>query len=84
MSLMFALLLVSAQAPDAQQAPAPAATAAAAPAKKVKQKKICKVQDAESGSHMSKRVCLTENEWELEAQGANLTGKQIQTDTDQN
>jgi hypothetical protein len=83
MSVFVAMLLIAAQAPDAHQAPAP--TAAAAPAKKVKEKKICKVQDAESGSHMSKRVCLTENEWDLVAQGANLTGKDIKTERpDQN
>jgi hypothetical protein len=83
MSLIFAMLLVSAQASGAQQ-PA-AAHPATAPAKKVKEKKICKMQDAESGSHMSKRVCFTENEWNLVAQSANLTGKDTKTERpDQN
>jgi hypothetical protein len=83
MSVFIAMLLVAAHAPDAQQPAAPAA--AAAPTKKVKEKKICKVQDAESGSHMSKRVCFTANEWDLVAQGVNLTGKDTKTEpADQN
>lgn len=81
MSLIFAMLLVSAQAPDAQQ---PAMAAPTAAPKKVKEKKICKVEDPESGSHMSKRVCRTANEWDLVAQGSNLSGRQTQTDADQN
>lgn len=78
MSLILAMLLVSAQAPDAQQ-PAAAAAPTAAP-KKIKVKKICRIEDPESGSHMSKRVCRTASEWDLVDQGVNLSDKQIQTD----
>jgi hypothetical protein len=60
MSLVFAVLLVSAQA-AAQPVAAPEA-AAEAP-KKVKEKKICKLDEATSGTRMAKRLCLTEEEW---------------------
>ena len=58
MSFLVAVLLVSAQAATAEPAPAPAP--AAAPKK---EKKICKTDDAASGSRMAKRLCLTESEW---------------------
>ena len=74
MSLLFAMLLVSGQA-----AAPPATTAPAAPAKKLVERKICRVEDAESGSHMSKRVCHTAQEWALVDQGVNLSDKSIQT-----
>jgi predicted secreted protein len=67
-----ALMLVSVQAaadpsaaaqavadPSAVVAPvAPVATA------KPKEKKICRVDDADSGSHMIRRICLTAEEWQ--------------------
>ena len=60
MSFVFAVLLVSAQAAaDSQQAPA---STAATPAPK-KEKKICKVDEATSGTRMAKRLCLTEEDW---------------------
>lgn len=74
MSLLFAMLLVSGQAAAPQ-----ATTAPAAPTKKLVERKICKTEDAESGSHMSKRVCYTQREWELVAQGVNLGDKTVQT-----
>jgi len=60
MSLVFAVLLVSAQA--AAQPVATPEAAAEAP-KKVKEKKICKLDEATSGTRMAKRLCLTEEEW---------------------
>ena len=78
MSLIAAMLLVSAQAPATQQASSVAATPGPV-VKKTSERKICRTEDADSGSHMSKRVCHTEREWELVAQGVNLTDKSIQT-----
>jgi hypothetical protein len=84
MSLLLVAALLSADPSVQAGIPAPAVQAAApttspAPAPKMKEKKICKTQDAESGSHMNKRVCLTENQWNLVADGVNLTGRQVQT-----
>lgn len=61
-----ALMLVSAQAAIAQ--PVAQAPVAAAPVK-TKEKKICRVDDADSGSHMVKRICLTAEEWQNRGQG---------------
>ena len=57
MSLFIAVLLASAQA-TAAVPPSPAPQTAPAP----KAKKICRT-DESSGSHMTKRLCLTEQEW---------------------
>jgi len=67
MSLMIAALLLAAQAAEPAaaapvQQPAPAAAAK-------KPKKICKADDAMSGSRMAKRVCLTEEEWAQRSSG---------------
>jgi hypothetical protein len=67
MSVFVAVLLVSAQA--ASEPPAPAQAAVEAP--KAKPKKICKVDPETSGSHMVKRLCLTEEEWAEHGQGVN-------------
>ncbi len=62
MSIIVAFLLASASAaPD--PAPVAAATTAPEPAKPVKEKKICKTEDADPGSHMIKRTCKTQAEW---------------------
>ena len=66
--IVAALLFVSAQAAVQPQAAAPAPVAAPAVAPK-KEKKICRVDDADSGSHMVKRVCLTAEEWQNRGQG---------------
>jgi len=68
MSFIVAALIVSAQtaAADVQQptiAPATTAPAAAAPQKPAKPKLICKREDADSGSHMSRRTCMTADQW---------------------
>lgn len=69
---LLSLILLSsdpaATAPPVAAAPAPAATPAPA-AKPVKEKKICKVEDADSGSHMARRICLTQDEWAHRGQG---------------
>jgi predicted secreted protein len=63
MSLVFALILVSAQAAAADAQPVAPPEAAAEAPKKVKEKKICKLDEATSGTRMTKRLCLTEEEW---------------------
>ena len=68
MSLFVAVLLVSAQAAADAQIAAPAAANSPADPKK-KKKKICKADDATSGTRMAKRVCLTEEEWAQRAHG---------------
>ena len=62
MSIVLAFLLsAAAAAPDQPAAATPAA--APAPAKPAKEKKICKTDDADPGSHMIKRTCKTQAEW---------------------
>jgi len=63
MSLIVAALFVSAQAAAAPESTVPPPVAAPVPAPKVKEKKICKTEDADSGSHMTRRLCLTEQQW---------------------
>jgi NADPH-dependent ferric siderophore reductase len=61
---LFALLLVA----DNSASPAvaqPAETAVQAE----KEKKICKVDPNYTGSRMRKKLCLTETEWAMKAQG---------------
>jgi hypothetical protein len=63
MSIIVALLLASASTtPDPPVAAAP--TAAPAPAKPAKEKRICKADDSDPASHMVKRTCKTEQEWQ--------------------
>lgn len=59
MSLMIAALLLTAPATE----PAAPAPASPPPAETKKPKKICKADDTASGSRMTKRLCLTEEEW---------------------
>jgi hypothetical protein len=67
MSFMLLASLFSAQAVADVQQPAVAAPAVAAvpasPEKPKKEQTICKTDDADSGSHMSRRVCRTAQEW---------------------
>ena len=82
MMLLAALLVASDPAVAAEQPSAAAPVASAPAAKPAKPKKICKALDADTGSHMSKRVCKTEDEWatfsrgngmeDLNAKGANI------------
>jgi len=68
-SLLIAVLLVSTQAAANPQTAATAqATTPAPTAKPAKVKKICKSEDADSGSHMARRVCLTAEEWNQKPQ----------------
>ena len=64
MLLLAALLVASDPAVAAQQPVAAVPAAAPAPAAKpAKPKLICKSLDADTGTHMSNRVCKTKEEW---------------------
>lgn len=78
MSVFIAVLLVSAQAAAGQPATPPAQAAAPTPAAKpAKEKKICKVDDADSGSHMARRTCRTVEEWNRQNLGTSRSGISI-------
>ena len=69
MSVLFALMLVSADPIAAQQsaAPVPDSSTAQPVEKKAREKRICKTNDDNSGTRMSQRVCRTESEWRQES-----------------
>jgi predicted secreted protein len=67
MFLILAFALASGAPGSDQPAAAVPAAPAAAPAKK--EKKICRIDEATSGSRMAKRLCLTEEEWAQRSQG---------------
>ena len=79
MSVFIAVLLFSAQAVVAPQTALPAQATTPAPSvKPAKQKLICKVDDADSGTRMSRRVCRTAEEWNhLPQLGAGKSGFSI-------
>ncbi len=62
MSLMLAVLLLAAD-------PAAAPAEPAAKPAKASEKKICKVDPEQTGTRFRARICLTEIQWELRAQG---------------
>lgn len=45
------------------------------PAKKVKPKKICKSNSGVTGSRVAKRVCKTQEEWEVAENGGKVGSK---------
>ena len=61
MTILLAALLVASDPAVAAQQSAPAASVAAP--KKAAPKKICKSLDGDTGTHLSRRVCKTEDEW---------------------
>jgi hypothetical protein len=70
--LLGAALLLADPIAAAQPAVSTPVAAAGAP-KKVK--KICKSLDGDTGTHMSRRVCKTPDEWTVqEEQGAGMDG----------
>ena len=69
MSLSLVSALLSAD-PAVEAAPAPVAQTVAAKPKK--EKKICKTEDDTTGSHMVKRTCLTQEEWDNRVQGRSV------------
>ena len=62
-SALFALLLV------AQEPAESAATESTEVQKSEKAEKICRVDKNQTGSRMRKKLCLTQTEWDLKAQG---------------
>ena len=81
MSIIVAFLLASASAAPDQPAQATPTAASPAPAKPVKEKQICKTDpEADPGSHMVKRVCHTESEWNKGVLGTSRSGFSISGD----
>jgi invasion protein IalB len=71
---LFSVLLLAAEtpaaAPEAATAPVQESLPAAAPNEKAeKEKKICRVNPADTGSRMKKKLCLTQNEWDMRSKG---------------
>jgi hypothetical protein len=62
MSLFVALMFASAVT-DPQSAVMPQVATPAPVEKKAKEKKICRTDDADVGSHMVRRVCRSAEEW---------------------
>lgn len=81
MSIMVAFLLVSASAAPEQLADT-TPTAAPAAAKPAKEKKVCKVDpEADPASHMVKRICHTQSEWDKQGvMGSSRSGFSISGD----
>ena len=71
---LFSVLLLAAETPatTAETASAPTEATAVEPAKTAtKEKKICRVDPANTGTRMKKKICLTQNEWDMKAKGKN-------------
>ena len=81
MSIIVAFLIASSAAAEEQPAPVPSAAAPAA-AKPAKEKKICKTDpESDPGSHMVKRICHTQSEWEKQGMfGSSRSGFSISGD----
>jgi hypothetical protein len=62
MMILLGAVLVLAD-PDVASPQAVSPVAAPAPATAVKEKKICKNLDGDTGTHMSRRTCKTADEW---------------------
>ncbi len=62
---LFALLLVAEEPQQAAQAPAASTEAQSTKS----EKKICKTENSGTGSRMRKKMCLTQTEWDLRAEG---------------
>lgn len=67
---LFALMLV---VQDAEQ-PAAATEAQVEKQAEKSDKRICKVDTNSTGSRMRKKLCLTQTEWDLKAQGKDAAG----------
>ena len=80
MPFIVAFLLASASAaPDQSTQAAP--TAAPEAAKPVKEKLVCKTDpEADPGSHMVKRVCHTQSDWNKGVLGSSRSGFSISGD----
>ena len=69
---LFSVLLLAAETPatTTDTASTPTEATATEPAKVVeKEKKVCRVDPANTGTRMKKKICLTQNEWDMKAKG---------------
>jgi len=64
MSLLLVAALLTAN--PTVQTPAETSEPAAAVTKPKKEKKICRADPTETGSHMVKRICLTQEQWDAQ------------------
>jgi hypothetical protein len=74
---LFSVLLLATETPatsaDTSNVSAQAAASAVEPAKTaVKEKKICRIDPANTGTRMAKKMCLTQTEWDMKARGKNV------------
>lgn len=72
---LFSVLLLAAETPatttEATSAPAQEVLATGPAKTAEKEKKICRVDPANTGTRMKKKLCLTQNEWNMRAKGKN-------------
>jgi hypothetical protein len=71
MTVLLAALLLAVDPATATPPVQPAPAAAPAP-QKVKEKKICKSEVGDVGSRLSRRVCLSQREWDMQGNGVTL------------
>ena len=74
--LVVAALLATDPNSAAEEPVAAAQTSAPAPAKP---KKICKNLDGDTGTHMSRRVCKTTDEWTVFDRGGGRSADELKT-----
>ncbi len=66
---LFSVLLLAAETPATPDT-AGAATQAAEPAQAAaKEKKVCRIDPANTGTRMKKKLCLTQTEWDIRSRG---------------
>lgn len=74
-TVLFSVLLLAVETPSTtpEAANTPALEAPAADATKTaeKEKKVCRIDPANTGTRMKKKLCLTQNEWDMRARGKN-------------
>jgi hypothetical protein len=71
---LFSVLLLATETPatPSEAAITPTEASAIEPAKPaVKEKKICRIDPANTGTRMAKKLCLTQTEWDMKARGKN-------------
>jgi hypothetical protein len=66
MSILLAALFLSAQPVAQASAAVPATPAPVATEKPKKEKKVCRADPTETGSHLVKRICLTQEQWDAQ------------------
>ena len=66
---LFSVLLLAAETPATTSETASAPTSEPTAVTADSGKKICKVDPANTGTRMKKKLCLTQNEWNIRRQG---------------